>query len=311
MSSLKLPFDTSKYPPEILRQLEGEDLSTYKPDEIKKYLDDLMEEENSSSGDREEKFQLEKFLSFFEKRGIVLESIWLLDNRVQFLNISYKADACEIFVYIQSKYHFTADGSFVAPKYRLVGDEDEDVKWPSDIHSTNVKDWLERCVEHVKSQPLKLMYRGKRDMLMINRHNDLDNFRMELPGDTGFFYVTDWDTFFNRWKEIPNMADKIDKLLAHVTFDSHSVRDIGSCLPAVVQLAERLKKWNSTEIMKMTMDRFNKLDGLLQKARHDPKTIASVVTVRNKTRSKSLNQYCMLSSLGDTCQQLINTLQNL
>jgi hypothetical protein len=155
------------------------------------------------------------------------------------------------------------------------------------------------------------MYKGKRDILMISRHNELDNFRLELPGDTGFYYVTDWETFFNRHKELPYMCDKIDKLLAHVTFDSHSVRDIGSCLPAVQQLADRLKRWNSAEVMRNTLDRFNKLDGLLARSKNNTDALAQVVNIRNQARTKSLSQYCMLSSLGDTCQQLTNTLQNL
>ena len=290
-----------------LREYDSKD---DREDRYRNEREDRDEEESSSRNEpKQEKFALEKFLGFFDKIKVKLESIWLMDGRVSFLELSFKNEPCHIFVYIQSKYHFTADGSFVPPKYRLV--EDDEINFPSDTHSTHVKQYLEKVTEHVKNQPVKLLYKGKKDILMINRHNELEPFNMELPTEPGFYYVTDWETFFKRYKELPLVCDRIDRLLSHATFESQTVKDLNGCVNVAKALIDRLQNFNANIALKNSIERMTKLEGLLQRSTSDETTLSNVVKVRNQLRSKSIYQFCTLNSLGDLCSQLSNAVEKM
>jgi hypothetical protein len=256
-------------------------------------------------------FSLEKFLPFFDKLNINVVGVWLCDNRVIFIEISYKLEPCHLFIYIPSKFCFTAEGFFPFPKYRLIMD-DEVASLPSDTASIQVKQFLTNQIQNVKTTGIKCLYIGFRHIMFISRYNEIDGYNLEMPRTEGsFHYVTDWEWFFTSGKkEAPGICNKLDKLILFSVYDMPFVKDLQKTIPVIQEMTRKLDKWDSKAQLVTNLERIKKLDMMQDRAK-TPQQKQEVVTVRNALRNKNLTSLCFLSSMGDLCDQLKTTLEKL
>jgi hypothetical protein len=241
-----------------------------------------------------EEFEIEQFKAFFESKHIELLSVWICDSRVLFLELMYTIDGTHLFVYIQSKFTFRSTGS--TPKNRLSAGEEP--FFPSDSASSQVKSFLEKSIPCLKTQFVKLMYLAKRHILMVNRHNELEPFETELPQlSEGYYYVTDWENFFDHVSDIPSTCSRLDNALVQYFFEREEVRMVNPS--AVEQLHSKLKKWSSSRAMQESIERIRKVDLIVSK---HPKKEA--IALKDSVRKKTLSRLSVVSVLGDLCSQV-------
>jgi len=263
------------------------------------------------SEDQVSTFSLEKFLPFFQKFNIDVVGVWLCDNRVIFIEVSFREDPCHLFVYIPSKFYFTAEGYFNFPKYRLIMDDDS-ANLPTDSASLQVKQFLQNQITNVKTTGVKILYIGFRHVMFISRYNEIDGYNLEMPRTEGsFHYVTDWEWFFSTGKkEAPGICNKLDKLVLFSVYDMPFVKDLQRTIPIIQEMTKKLDKWDSKAQLVTNLERIKKLDIMQEKAK-TPQQRKEVVNVRNALRNKNLTSLCFLSSMGDLCDQLKTTLEKL
>lgn len=254
-------------------------------------------------------FNLDKFLPWFHKRNIDVIGVWIVDNRVVFIEIEFNLQPCHLFIYIQSKYHFVAEGMLPFNKYRLIVDEEN--PFPADAHSHQIKGFLEKMTDHVKTQPIKLMYLGNRHIIYINRHNEIDCYGLELPKqNTNFHFVTDWEWFFQNHNEAPNICSKIDKICLYSVFEMNSVKELNRTIPTIKDMTKKLENWDSKQQLTSHIQRINRIETL----QHHAKSVEeckSASQLRNNLRQKVYSQMCLLSNLSETCNQLKITLEKI
>ena len=75
--------------------------------------------------EKDEIFQLKKFLGFFEKRNIQIKGIYVLDERVVFIHIFIKKHVKNLFLYVSSKFNIAAEGIFKFPKYDIQSSDED------------------------------------------------------------------------------------------------------------------------------------------------------------------------------------------
>ncbi len=264
-----------------------------------------MSDENHEDNSQGPKiYALENFIDFFAKKHMKIDSCWLVDGRVSFLEVSYIYESAKFFIYVQSKFHFTADGSFVFPKYKLNAIMEDD-PFPKDLNSIAIKKYLDSVVDIVKNQPIKMLHLGKKHIIFIRYSNDLDCFELEVPRTTSdFFYVTDWETFYNQYKELPQACGKVDKMLLHMIHELQTVKELGSHTESLIKLAKVLHNWKPKKNFEDHIARINKLDLLISRTNTDQRDKTNIIGVRNNLRNLIQDQMFVLSSLGEVCGQL-------
>lgn len=149
--------------------------------------------------EKEEIFQLKKFLGFFEKRNIQIKGIYVLDERVVFIHIFIKKHVKNLFLYVSSKFNIAAEGIFKFPKYDLQSsDEDSSYTGQEKI----IRSFFEGQLDRLAKSSIKLMWFNKKRIVYITRHNEVDIMDVATNSESGFFYLTEWEYFFKHSDEI-------------------------------------------------------------------------------------------------------------
>jgi hypothetical protein len=247
-------------------------------------------------------FNLEKFLPWFQKRQIEIIGVWIVDKRVVFIEVEFSLFPCHLFIYVQSKYHFIAEGMLPFNKHRLI--VDEEATFPQDSHNQQIKTFLEKMTEHVKNQPIKILYLGNRHIINITRYNEIDAFGLELPKtDTNFHYLTDWEWFFQNFSEAPSICSKIDKICIYSVFETNSVKELNRTIPTIKDMTKKLENWDSKEQLTNHIQRITRMETI----QSNSKTIEECKQssqLRNNYRTKIFSQLCIISNLSEMCNQL-------
>jgi hypothetical protein len=184
-------------------------------------MQSLSSVENSEPlEEKEEVFQLKKFLGFFEKRNILIKGIYVLDERVVFIHIFIKKHVKNLFLYVSSKFNIAVDGIFKFPKYDL-NSSDEDASFSG--QEKMIRSFFEGQLDRLKKSSIKLMWFHKKRIIYITRHNEVDIMDVATNSESGFFYLTEWEYFFKHsdeiWEEIGINESGLMRQCLNVTSD--------------------------------------------------------------------------------------------
>ena len=212
-------------------------------------------EQDNNNEPLREVYYLKNFIGFFEKRNIRLKTVYLLDDRIVFLHVSYGSVCSDLWIYVTSEHDISAEGTQI-PKIKLI-QNDEDYKLPP--NSAMIKDYLVDHIELMQNGKIKLLNAGKKFIVYITRHNEVDFFELcDSPIDKGFYFVTEWKYFFDNSKDIPLSVKRLEELIIETAYEhlqsknsevlksSQVIRNTVDCIPlgmeCAKQLTERSKK---------------------------------------------------------------------
>ena len=211
--------------------------------------------------ERREIFYLKNFLGFFEKRQIRLKTIYMLEDRVIFLHVSYGTSCSDLWIYVTSEHDISPDGVNI-PKIKLV-QQDEDYKLPSG--SAKIRDYLSQQIEIVQTGKIKVLHAGKKFIVYITRHNEVDFFELaDSPADRGFYFMTEWTYFFEHSRDIPSSLKRLEVNLVEYAYEhlhSHET-DIIKANKAVQEVVQSVSK--GAEVPRTLLDRSRKCDRLFE-----------------------------------------------
>jgi hypothetical protein len=224
----------------------------------------LFEDEQPTEEPREETretFYLKNFLGFFEKRQIRLKTVYMVEDRIIFLHVSYGNSCNDLWIYVTSEHDINPDGINI-PKIKLIQQE-EDYKLPSG--TAKIKEYLSQQIEIVQSGKIKLLNAGKKFIVYITRHNEIDFFELaDSPSDRGFYFMTEWTYFFEHSRDIPSSLKRLEINLVEYAYDhlhSHET-DIIKANKTVQEVIKSIPK--GSEVPRALLDRSRKCDRLFE-----------------------------------------------
>ena len=173
---------------------------------------DVREEEP-----QREVYYLKNFIGFFEKRQIRIKSLYILDDRIVFLHCSYSTVSTDLWIYVTSEHDICADGVNI-PKIKLIQQE-EDYELPTG--SLLIKDYMKQQLDLMQNNKIKLLNVGKKFIVYITRHNEVDFFELgDSTSDRGFYFLTEWKYFFDRSREIPSQLRRLEEQLIDFSYET-------------------------------------------------------------------------------------------
>ncbi len=211
--------------------------------------------------EQRETFYLKNFLGFFEKRQIRLKTVYLLEDRIIFLHVSYGSSCNDLWIYVTSEHDISADGVNI-PKIKLL-QQDEDYKLPSG--SILVRDYLTQQIELVQTGKIKVLHAGKKFIVYITRHNEVDFFELaDAPSDRGFYFMTEWTYFFEHSRDIPSSLKRLEVNLVEYAYENlhNHENEIIKANRAVQELVQSIPK--GMEVPRSLLERSRKCDRLFE-----------------------------------------------
>ena len=241
--------------------------------------------------ERREIFYLKNFLGFFEKRQIRLKTIYMLEDRIIFLHVSYGTSCSDLWIYVTSEHDISPDGVNI-PKIKLV-QQDEDYKLPSG--SAKIRDYLSQQLEIVQTGKIKLLHAGKKFIVYITRHNEVDFFELaDSPADKGFYFMTEWTYFFEHSRDIPSSLKRLEVNLVEYAYDhlhSHET-DIIKANKAVQEVVQSISK--GAEVPRGLLDRTRKCDRLFEQnassAQRSEQKVSQIQQLSSAVRQENLQK---------------------
>lgn len=222
-------------------------------------MDDMFQDQAPEPEPQRELYYLKNFIGYFEKRQIRIKSLYILDERVVFLHVSYSTVCSDLWIYVTSEHDISADGVNF-PKIKLV-QQDEDYDLPTG--SAMIKEYMKQQLDLVQNSKIKLLHSGKKFIVYITRHNEVDFFELgDSALDKGFYFVTEWKYFFDRSREIPSSLKRLEESLIDFSFETLHNREseVNKANKLVQQVVSQIPK--GMEGAKQLMERSRRCDRL-------------------------------------------------
>jgi len=192
---------------------------------------------------------------------------------------------------VTSEHDISPDGVNI-PKIKLV-QQDEDYKLPSG--SAKIRDYLSQQLEIVQTGKIKLLHAGKKFIVYITRHNEVDFFELaDSPADKGFYFMTEWTYFFEHSRDIPSSLKRLEVNLVEYAYDhlhSHET-DIIKANKAVQEVVQSISK--GAEVPRGLLDRSRKCDRLFEQnassAQRSEQKVSQIQQLSSAVRQENLQK---------------------
>jgi hypothetical protein len=263
----------------------------------------LFDESETIEVEREEAretYYLKNFLGFFEKRQIRLKTIYLLEDRIIFLHVSYGTSCSDLWIYVTSEHDISADGVNI-PKVKLL-QQDEEYRLPSG--SQLIREYLNEQIELVQNGKIKLLNAGKKFIIYITRHNEVDFFELaDAPADRGFYFMTEWTYFFEHSKEIPQTLKRLEVNLIEYAYEhlQNHQTEVIKANKVVQETIQSIPK--GMDSPKFLIERSRKCDRLFEQnttsAQRSEQTAAKIQQLSSSVRQDNLQKAFETYSITD------------
>ena len=204
---------------------------------------------------------MKNFIGFFEKRQIRIKTLYLLEDRIVFLHVSYGTACSDVWIYVTSEHDISADGT-TFPKIQLIQQDEE---YPLPTAAGMIRNYLQEQIELVQNGKIKLLHASKKFIVYITRHNEVDFFELgDSALDKGFYFVTEWKYFFDHSREIPSSLRRLEETFIDASYEvlhSHE-NEIVKTHKQITETVQSVGK--SSELSRQLIERSRKCDRLLE-----------------------------------------------